>query len=367
MSDPTPPRDHRTVARLDELVEPDEFTRRHIGPSPVDLSVMLQVIDVDSVGALLDETMPVDDPLDRATRIARRSVRSCCARPASRHRRPQSKRDQPDRHGVHGDDHSPGHRPERVGEPCLVHGVHAVSARDQPGPTRSAAQLPDPDHRTDRSRCRQRLAARRGNGGCRSDDDGSTAIEVGVESFRRPPRHAPPDHRRAAHPRRAGRHRAGGWRRRRTPRWRRSLRGALQPADIIGSGARLGRGDRRGARPGRHGRGGNRPLGLPPHRPSRPDRRRHRHRLRPAIRRADGLRRATRGIPRCTRSCRTIDARTHRRVSASTPRVALRFGWRCRRANSTSGARRRRRTSAPPRCCSRTSPGSMPRGTDATA
>ncbi len=58
MSDPTPPRDHRTVARLDELVEPDEFTRRHIGPSPVDLSVMLQVIGVDSVGALLDETMP---------------------------------------------------------------------------------------------------------------------------------------------------------------------------------------------------------------------------------------------------------------------------------------------------------------------
>ena len=52
MSEPTPPRSLHT------LVEPDEFTRRHIGPSPDDVTAMLQVLGVDSVDALLSETMP---------------------------------------------------------------------------------------------------------------------------------------------------------------------------------------------------------------------------------------------------------------------------------------------------------------------
>jgi glycine dehydrogenase len=52
VSEPTPPRSLRS------LVEPDEFTRRHIGPSPDDVAAMLQVLRVDSVDALLSETMP---------------------------------------------------------------------------------------------------------------------------------------------------------------------------------------------------------------------------------------------------------------------------------------------------------------------
>ena len=52
MSEPTPPRS------LHSLVESDEFTRRHIGPSPDDVAAMLQVLGVDSVGSLLAETMP---------------------------------------------------------------------------------------------------------------------------------------------------------------------------------------------------------------------------------------------------------------------------------------------------------------------
>jgi glycine dehydrogenase len=52
VSEPTPPRS------LHSLVEPDEFTRRHIGPSPDDVTAMLQVLGVDSVDALLSETMP---------------------------------------------------------------------------------------------------------------------------------------------------------------------------------------------------------------------------------------------------------------------------------------------------------------------
>ncbi len=50
MSDPTPP--------LRTLVESHEFSRRHIGPSPDELSEMLGVIGVDSIDDLLAATMP---------------------------------------------------------------------------------------------------------------------------------------------------------------------------------------------------------------------------------------------------------------------------------------------------------------------
>jgi glycine dehydrogenase len=53
---------------LAELFEPQEFTRRHIGPSPDDLDVMLSVIGSASVDDLMAETMPrsivADRPLD---------------------------------------------------------------------------------------------------------------------------------------------------------------------------------------------------------------------------------------------------------------------------------------------------------------
>ena len=54
MSDPTPPR----TRSLGQLVEPDEFTRRHIGPSDDDVVAMLAAIGAGSVEELLAETMP---------------------------------------------------------------------------------------------------------------------------------------------------------------------------------------------------------------------------------------------------------------------------------------------------------------------
>ncbi len=58
MSDTAPPRNPRNVRPLDQLIEPDEFTRRHIGPTDGDVATMLEAIGVSSVEALLDETMP---------------------------------------------------------------------------------------------------------------------------------------------------------------------------------------------------------------------------------------------------------------------------------------------------------------------
>ena len=48
-----------------ELLGTDDFVRRHIGPSPEDLADMLAVIGVDSVEALIDETVPPAIRLDR--------------------------------------------------------------------------------------------------------------------------------------------------------------------------------------------------------------------------------------------------------------------------------------------------------------
>jgi glycine dehydrogenase len=62
VSDPTPPRDLRT------LIEPDEFTRRHIGPSAAEMATMLGVVGAATVDDLLSQTMPdtirSDTPLD---------------------------------------------------------------------------------------------------------------------------------------------------------------------------------------------------------------------------------------------------------------------------------------------------------------
>ncbi len=76
-------------------------------------------------------------------------------------------------------------------------------------------------------------------------------------------------------------------------------------------------------------RGGHRSTGLRPHHSPGSARRRHRRRLRPTIRRADGLRRTTRRLHRCARAVSALDARAdrrrqhgHRRAPGAAPRAA---------------------------------------------
>ncbi len=68
-------------------------------------------------------------------------------------------------------DHAARDLAQRAREPGLVHGVHAVPARDQPGSARGAPELPDDGHRPHRHGPRQRVAARRGHCGGRGDGD----------------------------------------------------------------------------------------------------------------------------------------------------------------------------------------------------
>ena len=85
MSDPTPPRSLRS------LVEPDEFTRRHVGPTRDDVATMLDVVGAESVDALLAETMPgsirSDSPLQLGGGVSEADALERLRRIAGRNRR----------------------------------------------------------------------------------------------------------------------------------------------------------------------------------------------------------------------------------------------------------------------------------------
>ena len=66
-------------------------------------------------------------------------------------------------------DHAARDPAQRAREPGLVHRVHAVPARDLPGPARGARELPDDGHRPHGHGDRERVDARRGDGRGRGD------------------------------------------------------------------------------------------------------------------------------------------------------------------------------------------------------
>ena len=68
---------------LTELQDHGEFARRHIGPDPGELAVMLATIGVASLDELLDRAVPERIRLRRAARPAGRPQRAGGARPTS--------------------------------------------------------------------------------------------------------------------------------------------------------------------------------------------------------------------------------------------------------------------------------------------
>ena len=85
--------------------------------------------------------------------------------------------------GYYGTITPAGHPAQRAGEPGLVHRVHAVPARDQPGPARGAAQLPDDGRGPHRAAGRRRVDARRGHRGRRGDGAGAPASRKAGDTF----------------------------------------------------------------------------------------------------------------------------------------------------------------------------------------
>ena len=193
---------------LNELQDHGEFARRHIGPDPGELAVMLATIGVASLDELMDRAVPERHPPAPAARPAGRPQRAGGADRSPGAGPAQRGAHVPDRHGVLRHGHPARHPAQPPREPGLVHGLHAVPAGDQPGPAGGAPQLPDHGGRPHRARPGQRLHARRGHRRGRGHDDGPPPVEELQRHLRRRPRHPSPDDRRAPDPGRAGRHRA---------------------------------------------------------------------------------------------------------------------------------------------------------------
>ena len=185
------------------------FADRHLGPRPEDVERMLAALGVATLDELIDQAVPktirTDQPLTlpdarsepevlavlRALADRNRVVTSLIGTGYSRH--PHAGRDPA----------------QRAGGPGLVHRLHALPARDQPGPPGGAAQLPDHGDRPHRHGDRQRLHARRVDRRRRGHDPAPALDQAHRGGVLRRRRDPSADDRRRRRPRRADRDRAG--------------------------------------------------------------------------------------------------------------------------------------------------------------
>ena len=328
------------------------FADRHLGPRPDDVERMLGVLGVATLDELIDQAVPktirTDQPLRLPDARSEPEVLATLRALAE----PQPGGDVADRHRLPRHPHPRRDPAQRAREPGLVHGVHALPARDQPGSARGAPELPDDGHRPHRDGHRQRIDARRVHRRRRGDD----ADPPVHQARRRRPSSSTP---------------------RRTPRrspW--SRRGRSRSASSSSSATWPTSSRPRCSAPcsSTRARAGSCATSPPPSTPcttragSSPSP--------PTCSPARSSRRRASRAPTCAsgrRSASACRSATADRTPASWPRATGCGGrcpagsWACpsmppvappidlpsRRASSTSAARRPRPTSAPPRCCSR--------------
>ncbi len=183
-----------------------DFVSRHVGPAGDDVRHMLEVVGQPSLDAMCDRAIPgairSESPApDRGGRQRERRHRG-----AARVRLAQHGAHLAHRPGLLRHRDAAGRAPQRPREPRLVHRLHALPARDLPGPPRGPAQLPDGHHRPHRPRRRRLVAPRRVDRRGRGDV-AHAPRQQGTGRRRRARRRAalPADHRRDAHPRRGAR------------------------------------------------------------------------------------------------------------------------------------------------------------------
>ena len=143
---------------------PPTFAARHIGPGLADTRAMLAALGVPSLETLIAQAVPksirLDRPLDLPAPASEADALAELAAKMGANTVLKSFIGA----GYHGCHRAAGDPAQPVREPGLVHGLHALPGRDQPGPAGDAVQLPDAGDRTDRPAGRVRLAARRGDG-----------------------------------------------------------------------------------------------------------------------------------------------------------------------------------------------------------
>ena len=283
---------------------------------------MLASVGVDSLAELIDRTVPAAIRTARPLALPRaRSEAEALAalRGMAQHNRLATSHD---RHGLLRHPHAAGDPAQRAGEPRLVHGLHALPGRGQPGPARGRAQLPADGGRPHRHGAGQRLAARRGHGRRRGDGDGAPGPPQQVRPLLRRPWLPSADPGRAAHPRPPSGHRAGAGRRRRRSGGRGRVRRTAPVSRHQRPHPRPARRDRGRPAAGRPGRGRHRPPGAGP--ADAPGRAGcgHRPGLGPALRRAHGLWRPARRLLRHQGRPQARHARPDHRRLARRPRQA---------------------------------------------
>ena len=137
-----------------------DFVRRHIGPSPRDVDAMLETVGANSLGELMGQTLPSSirqkAPLDLGRALSETEALAHMGELAAQNQVFTSLIGQ----GYSGTILPAVIQRNILENPGLVHGVHALSAGDQPGPAGGLVQLPNHDLRSYRARCRERLAAR---------------------------------------------------------------------------------------------------------------------------------------------------------------------------------------------------------------
>jgi hypothetical protein len=129
----------------------DFANRRHIGPSPQEMVDMLGLLGLETLEALIAETVPdailQAEPLSLGRGKSEREMLLHLRQVSAK--KPGS--DVAHRAGLSRHHHPAGDPAQRAGKPRLVHRLHPISAGDQPGPARGAAELPDHGQRSDRA------------------------------------------------------------------------------------------------------------------------------------------------------------------------------------------------------------------------
>ncbi len=306
-------------ATLGELEDRAAFERRHVGPDAKDQAQMLAALGFASREALMQAIVPpaIRRKAPMALPAGKPEAEALAA--AAGDRGEEQGLPLVDRAGLLRHPHARGDPAQHPREPRLVHGLHAVPARDLAGPPGGAGEFPDDGLRPHRDADRQRLHARRGHGGGRGHDAVPALRQPPLERLRRRLRRAAADARRAAHARRAPGARDPRGRSRRARRHRR-VRG---PGPVPGRGRRGPRLPRPGRGAAREGgaprRGGRPPRACAPRAAGRVGRGRGRG-LGPALRRAHGLRRPARGLPRHEGRAQAQHARAPGRRDGRRPR-----------------------------------------------
>jgi len=170
------------AVELEHAIPEEEFADRHIGPTVEEAAAMLASLGVASIEQLIGEALPESirsaRSLDVGPRLSEREALAHLAQLAAENRivtpligmgitAPWCRRSSS----------------ATSGEPCVVYGLHPVSARNQPGPAGSVAEFSNHGVRLDGPRRGQRVAARRSHGGRGGDGAGQARATSTSSSF----------------------------------------------------------------------------------------------------------------------------------------------------------------------------------------